>query len=73
MSRKAPEYSPSASIGSPATMPPSPIPSSSGIAPLASVVAHVHVFCQRGEVTFSRNSKATPRAISATRMSSRAR
>ena len=73
MSMKPPVYSPSASIGNPATMPPRPIPNSSGSAPLPSVVAHVHVRCQRGEVTFSRNSNEAPRAISATSTSSSAR
>src|SRR3954449_7420572 len=73
MSATLPAYSPSAPIGKPATMPPRPIPNSSGSAPLPSVVAHVHVRCQRVEVTFSRNSKDAPRAISATRISSRAR
>ena len=73
MSAKPPAYSPSASIGRPATMPPSPMPSISGSAPLAIVVAHVHARCQCGAFTLSRNSNATPRAISATRTSSSAR
>src|SRR3954463_2709459 len=73
MSAKPPVNSPELSTGSPATRAPSPMPSSSGSAPLPSVVAHVHVRAQRGAVTFSRNSNETPRAISATRMSSSAR
>src|SRR6478609_8703300 len=73
MSATLPAYSPSEPIGSPATMPPSPTPSNNGSAPLPSVVAHFHVVRQRGDVTFSPNSNATPRAISATSTSSSAR
>src|ERR1700754_4018885 len=73
MSKKPPVNSPSVPIGSPATMPPSPIPSSSGIAPLPSVVAQVQVLRQPDAAALPRNSNATPRAMSATNTSSSAK
>src|SRR3954451_10442236 len=73
MSAKPPVYSPSPSSGNPATIPPRPMPNSSGSAPLPSVVAHLQAPRQRADATFSPNSNEAPRAISATSTSSSAR
>src|SRR3954463_6543471 len=73
MSAKPPVYSPSPSIGNPATIPPRPMPNSSGSAPLPSVVAHLQAPRQRADATFSPHSNDAPRAISAPSTSSSAR
>src|SRR4051812_45798051 len=70
MSANEPVNSWSASTGRPATRSPRPMPSTSGTVALPRIVAHVHTRCQRGARTLSRNSKDTPRAMSAISTSS---